>query len=72
MKSIDERTENRTEIATAKVLFIVSGATYWVLKDGTRYATGYWAEEFAKPYKDPHGCRPRSGRGDAEWRDAER
>ncbi|MFE3598808.1 type 1 glutamine amidotransferase domain-containing protein [Streptomyces sp. NPDC059096] len=35
----------------AKVLFIVSGATYWVLKDGTRYATGYWAEEFATPYK---------------------
>ncbi|MFJ8022320.1 type 1 glutamine amidotransferase domain-containing protein [Streptomyces sp. NPDC096311] len=35
----------------AKVLFIVSGATYWVLKDGTRYATGYWAEEFAMPYK---------------------
>lgn len=38
-------------MAVAKVLFIVSGATYWVLKDGTRYATGYWAEEFAKPYK---------------------
>ncbi|MFF7212822.1 type 1 glutamine amidotransferase domain-containing protein [Streptomyces sp. NPDC008238] len=35
----------------AKVLFIVSGATYWVLKDGTRYATGYWAEEFAVPFK---------------------
>ncbi|WP_198545835.1 type 1 glutamine amidotransferase domain-containing protein [Actinacidiphila yeochonensis] len=35
----------------AKLLFIVSGATYWVLKDGTRYATGYWAEEFANPYK---------------------
>ncbi|WP_187280204.1 type 1 glutamine amidotransferase domain-containing protein [Streptomyces sp. IB2014 016-6] len=35
----------------AKVLFIVSGATYWVLEDGTRYATGYWAEEFANPYK---------------------
>ena len=35
----------------AKVLFIVSSATYWVLKDGTRYATGYWAEEFANPYK---------------------
>lgn len=35
----------------ATVLFIISGATYWVLKDGTRYATGYWAEEFAKPYK---------------------
>ncbi|SCE18827.1 Putative intracellular protease/amidase [Streptomyces sp. DvalAA-14] len=36
----------------AKVLFIVSGATYWVLQDGTRYATGYWAEEFANPYKE--------------------
>ncbi|MEV7324572.1 type 1 glutamine amidotransferase domain-containing protein [Streptomyces sp. NPDC093970] len=35
----------------ATVLFIVSGATYWVLKDGSRYATGYWAEEFAVPYK---------------------
>lgn len=35
----------------SKILFIVSGATYWVLKDGTRYATGYWAEEFANPYK---------------------
>ncbi|GGT03373.1 type 1 glutamine amidotransferase domain-containing protein [Streptomyces chromofuscus] len=35
----------------AKVLFIVSGATYWTLKDGTRHATGYWAEEFALPYK---------------------
>src|SRR3954454_7609898 len=37
--------------AMAKILFIVSGATYWVLKDGTRHATGYWAEEFAKPHK---------------------
>lgn len=35
----------------AKVLFIVSGASFWVLKDGTRHATGYWAEEFANPYK---------------------
>ncbi|MFJ8491888.1 hypothetical protein ACIRBZ_26605 [Streptomyces sp. NPDC094038] len=35
----------------AKVLFIVSGATYWVPKDGTGYATGYRAEEFAMPYK---------------------
>jgi putative intracellular protease/amidase len=35
----------------AKILFIVSGATYWVLTDGTRYATGYWAEEFARPYQ---------------------
>ncbi|MET9123262.1 type 1 glutamine amidotransferase domain-containing protein [Streptomyces sp. NPDC004528] len=35
----------------ANVLFIVTGATYWVLKDGTRHATGYWAEEFAMPYR---------------------
>jgi len=54
----------------AKVLFVISGATYWVLKDGTRYATGYWAEEFANPYKaitdaghevvvaTPHGVTP--------------
>ena len=35
----------------AKVIFVVSGATYLVLKDGTRYATGYWAEEFARPYQ---------------------
>src|SRR3984957_2624841 len=40
-----------TDIPPAKVLFIVTGATYWVFKDGTRYATGYWAEEFANPYK---------------------
>ena len=35
----------------AKILFMVSGTTYLVLKDGTRWATGYWAEEFACPYK---------------------
>ncbi|MFD3925445.1 type 1 glutamine amidotransferase domain-containing protein [Streptomyces sp. NPDC058614] len=35
----------------AKLLFVLTGARYWVLKDGTRYATGYWAEEFAAPYK---------------------
>ncbi|WP_198533478.1 type 1 glutamine amidotransferase domain-containing protein [Streptomyces sp. AcH 505] len=40
----------------AKILFIVSGATYWVLKDGTRYATGYWAEEFANPYREITGA----------------
>ncbi|MFD8078430.1 type 1 glutamine amidotransferase domain-containing protein [Streptomyces sp. NPDC059718] len=35
----------------AKLLFVLTGATYWTLKDGTRHATGYWAEEFAAPYK---------------------
>ena len=49
MSSIDLSSDTATGVATAKVLFIVSGATYWVLKDGTRYATGYWAEEFAHP-----------------------
>lgn len=35
----------------AKVLFGMTGTAYLTLKDGTRYATGYWAEEFAAPYK---------------------
>ncbi|MET4646001.1 type 1 glutamine amidotransferase domain-containing protein [Streptomyces sp. NPDC006539] len=35
----------------AKLLFVMTGAAYWTLKDGTRHATGYWAEEFAAPYK---------------------
>lgn len=34
----------------ATVLFVVTGASYWTLKDGTRHPTGYWAEEFAAPY----------------------
>ncbi|MER6345155.1 type 1 glutamine amidotransferase domain-containing protein [Streptomyces sp. NPDC001595] len=36
---------------TSKLLFVMTGASYWTLKDGTRHATGYWAEEFAAPYK---------------------
>ncbi|GGP06655.1 type 1 glutamine amidotransferase domain-containing protein [Nonomuraea glycinis] len=35
----------------AKILFVMTGTAYWTLKDGTRHATGYWAEEFAAPYK---------------------
>ncbi|MET7335793.1 type 1 glutamine amidotransferase domain-containing protein [Nonomuraea sp. NPDC005650] len=35
----------------AKLLFVMTGAAYWTLKDGTRHATGYWAEEFVAPYK---------------------
>ncbi|OBH00848.1 type 1 glutamine amidotransferase domain-containing protein [Mycobacterium sp. E3247] len=35
----------------AKVLFVVTGASYWTLQDGTRHPTGYWAEEFAAPYR---------------------
>ncbi|MEU8360163.1 type 1 glutamine amidotransferase domain-containing protein [Nonomuraea sp. NPDC048882] len=35
----------------AKFLFVMTGAAYWTLKDGTRHATGYWAEEFVAPYR---------------------
>jgi putative intracellular protease/amidase len=36
----------------AKVLFVVTGASYWTLADGTRHPSGYWAEEFAAPYSE--------------------
>lgn len=36
----------------AKIVFVVTGASYWTLKDGTRHPTGYWAEEFAAPYRE--------------------
>jgi putative intracellular protease/amidase len=39
-------------LGMAKVLFVVTGASYWTLADGTRHPTGYWAEEFAAPYKE--------------------
>jgi putative intracellular protease/amidase len=34
----------------AKVLFVMTGTSYWTLTDGTRHPTGYWAEEFAAPF----------------------
>lgn len=34
----------------AKILFVVTGASYWTLRDGHRHPTGYWAEEFVAPY----------------------
>ena len=33
-----------------KILFVMTGASYWTLRDGTRHPTGYWAEEFTAPY----------------------
>ncbi len=39
----------------AKILFVMTGASYWTLKDGTRHPTGYWAEEFAAPYSELTG-----------------
>jgi putative intracellular protease/amidase len=35
----------------SKILFVVTGATYWTLADGTRHPTGFWAEELLTPYK---------------------
>jgi putative intracellular protease/amidase len=40
----------------AKILFVVTGASYWTLRDGTRHPTGYWAEEFAAPYSALSGA----------------
>ncbi|MGV9263747.1 type 1 glutamine amidotransferase domain-containing protein [Kitasatospora sp. NPDC003701] len=35
----------------SKILFVVTGATYWTLADGTRHPTGFWAEEAVAPYR---------------------
>ncbi|MEV8536973.1 type 1 glutamine amidotransferase domain-containing protein [Streptomyces sp. NPDC051211] len=35
----------------SKILFVVTGATYWTLADGTRHPTGFWAEEVVAPYE---------------------
>lgn len=40
----------------ARILFVVTGASYLTLKDGTRHPTGYWAEEFAAPYRAVTGA----------------
>ncbi|GHF10299.1 type 1 glutamine amidotransferase domain-containing protein [Streptomyces griseoluteus] len=34
----------------AEILFVLTGASYWTLRDGHRHPTGYWAEEFVAPY----------------------
>ena len=33
------------------VLFVVSAADHWTLKDGTEHPTGYWGEELATPHR---------------------
>jgi putative intracellular protease/amidase len=35
----------------ARILFVMSGSDHWTLNDGTRHPTGYWAEEFAAPFR---------------------
>lgn len=34
----------------SKVLFVVTGARYWTLADGSKHPSGYWAEELVAPY----------------------
>jgi putative intracellular protease/amidase len=33
----------------AAILFIMTGANEWTLKDGTKHPTGFWAEEAVVP-----------------------
>ncbi|WP_275467024.1 type 1 glutamine amidotransferase domain-containing protein [Streptomyces noursei] len=33
-----------------RVLFVMTGASYWTFENGHRHPTGYWAEEFVAPY----------------------
>jgi len=35
----------------SKILFVMTGARFWTLKDGTRHPTGFWAEEAVVPYR---------------------
>ncbi len=35
----------------AKILFVLTGADHWTLADGTLHPTGFWAEEFATPFR---------------------
>lgn len=38
-------------VAMTEVLFVVTAASGWTLKDGTVHPTGYWAEELAEPHR---------------------
>jgi putative intracellular protease/amidase len=39
------------EEPVSKILFVVTGADHWTLKDGTKHPTGFWAEELVAPYR---------------------
>ena len=36
----------------SQILFVVTGAQHWTLKDGTQHPTGFWAEELVAPYRE--------------------
>src|ERR1700744_4378832 len=33
------------------VLLVVSGSSFWTLKDGTKHPSGFWAAEFIHPHQ---------------------
>lgn len=33
------------------ILFVVTGADHWTLRDGEQYPTGYWADELLDPFE---------------------
>jgi putative intracellular protease/amidase len=39
------------EVGLAKILFVVTSADHWTLRDGTKVPTGFWAEEAIGPYR---------------------
>lgn len=43
--------ENANTQQPKHVLFVVSAADHWTLKDGTQHPTGFWGEELAMPHK---------------------
>ncbi len=36
----------------SKILFVVTGAQHWTLKDGSQHPTGFWAEELVAPHRE--------------------
>jgi hypothetical protein len=40
------RTGYGGRFSMAKILFVLTGASFWMMTDGHRRPTGYWADEF--------------------------
>ncbi len=43
--------ELHQETLVSSILFVVTAARHWTLKDGTEHPTGFWAEELVAPYR---------------------
>lgn len=48
---LQQRLERTRRNMAKKVLFVVTAATGWTLKDGTVHPTGFWGEELAVPHQ---------------------